>query len=212
MKKEPSLSPDRPTLHYVDCDMRQRAGFAQLAMVIAHHCEVYDNIDELISYPPRQGVIFLRDTASIGGGFVTALETLQNAGIWLSAVAVGDTTAPAEIVAAIKAGALDYLVLPLEEGRLERCLTRITKEASLRAIQQRRKIEARKLLACLSARESEILDLVVAGNSNKLIGRTLGISPRTVEIHRRNMMHKLGKTHPADAVRLRLEVDQFVFG
>lgn len=50
-----------------------------------------------------------------------------------------------------------------------------------------------------------MLDLLAAGASNKMIGRELEISPRTVEIHRANMMAKLGASRAADAVRLRLE-------
>jgi DNA-binding CsgD family transcriptional regulator len=54
----------------------------------------------------------------------------------------------------------------------------------------------------LSEREFEVLELMIEGNSNKEIGRELSISPRTVEIHRANMMRKLNARTPSDAVRL----------
>lgn len=66
-------------------------------------------------------------------------------------------------------------------------------------------IEARDRIATLSAREREVLDWLADGSSNKVIARELDISPRTVEIHRANMMNKLGANHAAEAVRLKLE-------
>jgi DNA-binding CsgD family transcriptional regulator len=50
-----------------------------------------------------------------------------------------------------------------------------------------------------------VLDWLTEGRSNKAIARELDISPRTVEIHRANMMHKLGANHAAEAVRVRLD-------
>jgi FixJ family two-component response regulator len=66
-------------------------------------------------------------------------------------------------------------------------------------------IEARDRISTLSTREREVLDWLAEGSSNKAIARELDISPRTVEIHRANMMNKLGVRHAAEAVRLRLE-------
>lgn len=66
-------------------------------------------------------------------------------------------------------------------------------------------IAARRLIEDLSEREREVLDLLVDGGSNKRIARELSISPRTVEIHRANMMQKLGAGHVAEAIRLRLD-------
>ncbi|MFZ9396883.1 MAG: response regulator transcription factor, partial [Erythrobacter sp.] len=71
---------------------------------------------------------------------------------------------------------------------------------------RRRMIEARQRIANLSAREREVLDWLSAGSSNKSIARELEVSPRTIEIHRANMMLKLGARHAAEAVRLKLEV------
>lgn len=66
-------------------------------------------------------------------------------------------------------------------------------------------IEARDRIASLSEREREVLEWLSEGSSNKVMARELEISPRTVEIHRANMMNKLGARHAAEAVRLRLE-------
>jgi DNA-binding CsgD family transcriptional regulator len=54
----------------------------------------------------------------------------------------------------------------------------------------------------LTPRERDVLDRVVAGASNKEAGRTLGISPRTVEVHRARIMDKLGAKNTADLVRI----------
>ena len=64
---------------------------------------------------------------------------------------------------------------------------------------------ARNLLSNLSGREREVLEGLTNGGSNKDIARILSISPRTVEIHRANMMNKLGARHAAEAIRISLE-------
>ncbi|MEM6267027.1 MAG: LuxR C-terminal-related transcriptional regulator, partial [Pseudomonadota bacterium] len=84
-------------------------------------------------------------------------------------------------------------------------LDRIAKEAEVFGAARRRMIEARDRIASLSGREREVLDWLAEGSSNKVIARELDISPRTVEIHRANMMNKLGARHAAEAVRLKLE-------
>lgn len=196
------------TLHYVDLDTRARAQFATLAMEIGHHCELYDSLSELYAYPPEHGLIVMRDAPSDAGGILSALARLEKAGIWLPVIAVGDAPSPHKIVEAIKAGALDYLSLPLEGSRLERCLVRTAEEAKRTSSLRRRKIEVQELIDRLSTREAEVLDLLACGHSNKLIARELGISPRTVEIHRANMMNKLGARHAASAVRIKLESEQ----
>ncbi len=135
----------------------------------------------------------------------TALERLTRLGIWLPLIAVDAQPRPTRIVEAIKAGALDYLSLPLDPDRFNRCLTRIAKEAEEFGEARRKMIEARDRISSLSQREREVLDWLSEGSSNKVIARELEISPRTVEIHRANMMNKLGARHAAEAVRLKLE-------
>lgn len=171
---------------------------------LGHHCEVYADIDELLALPPERGMVLARDDDGSGSvGLV--LRRLASAGIWLPVVATSIDPRPARVVSAVKAGALDYLRLPLRDYRLSETVRRIDQEAAAYGAARRKMIEARSRLASLSPREREVLDWLAEGRSNKMIARELDISPRTVEIHRANLMVKLGAHHAAEAVRLRIE-------
>lgn len=192
------------TLHFIDSSSRHRAELSRVGFSLGHHAEVYGDLSELSVHPPREGIIVARDTAE-EGGVAMILERLSRLGIWLPVIAVDTQPRPTRIVEAIKAGALDYLALPLDPERFGRCLGRIAKEAEDFGQARRRMIEARDRISSLSQREREVLDWLAEGSSNKVIARELEISPRTVEIHRANMMNKLGARHAAEAVRLKLE-------
>ncbi|MEL7445558.1 MAG: LuxR C-terminal-related transcriptional regulator [Pseudomonadota bacterium] len=191
-------------LHFIDSSSRSRAELSRIGFDLGHHCEVYGDLSELSVHPPRDGIIVARDAAE-EGGVTMILERLSKLGIWLPVIAVDGQPRPGRIVEAIKAGALDYLALPLDPDRFARCLNRIAQEAEMFGASQRRMIEARNRISSLSNREREVLEWLSEGSSNKVIARELEISPRTVEIHRANMMNKLGARHAAEAVRLKLE-------
>lgn len=194
----------KASFRFVDSCSRQRAELARVGFGLGHRCEVYGDLSELAVHPPRDGIIIARDTAEEGGvGMI--LDRLGRLGIWLPLIAVDAQPRPGRIVEAIKAGSLDYLALPLDPERFTRCLMRIEKEAEQFGAARRRMIEARDRISTLSAREREVLDWLAEGSSNKAIARELDISPRTMEIHRANMMTKLGARHAAEAVRLKLE-------
>lgn len=135
-------------------------------------------------------------------GLDRLIETLGAAGIWLPVVATSDMPSVPQVVRAIEEGALDFLALPLVHEELARVLASVAARAGRQVAGRRRTAEARRLLSRLSPRERQVLDGIALGSSNKVIARALDISPRTVEIHRANMMAKLGIAHAAEAVRL----------
>ena len=194
----------RTTLHIVDRSTRSRAELARIVFDLGHHAEVYSDIGELALRPPRDGIVLLRDEPTYRG-IEPVIEELAGRDIWLPVLAMDAAPETGRVVDAIKAGALDYLSLPINADYLARVLQNIAGEAEAYVAARRRMVEARNRISSLSNREREVLDWLSRGSSNKAIARELEISPRTVEIHRANMMNKLGANHPADAVRLRME-------
>lgn len=192
------------TLHFVEPCSRTRAAQARLALTIGFHAEIYASVEELVERVPEDGIVLVRDDA-ITGGVARTVKALASKGRWLPIVGLHDAPDPRRVVDAIKLGALDYLATPLCPENLRELATRIGAEAVAHGEARRRMIAARGRLADLSRREREVLDWLMSGGSNKLIARQLDISPRTVEIHRANMMTKLGVRHAADAIRLGLE-------
>ena len=192
---------ERTTLHIVGGESRARAEQARIAFALGHHAEVYADLDELFDRPPHEGILIAGDEGG-QGATKTLLRRLGDRGLWLPVVMASPNPVLEQVVAAIKAGALDYLRLPLEMGTFARRLAGILAEAGRHAERRRREVEAQHAISLLSRREREVLELLSAGCSNKEIARWLEISPRTVEIHRGNMMTKLNAGHAADAVRL----------
>jgi FixJ family two-component response regulator len=107
-------------------------------------------------------------------------------------------------VRALKLGAFDFVQKPFNAQDL---LDRV--HDALRLVQEDR-LKNRKLdglrndFDALTGREREVMELVVAGNSSKVIGMKLGISPKTVDIHRSNIMRKLNVRTVAELVQNRL--------
>ena len=110
-------------------------------------------------------------------------------------------------VRAMRAGAVDFLEKPLNDDRLLEAVRRAL-EASVRLAEARSNAaKALDLLATLTPREREVLDLLVTGLSNKAIANELGSSPRTVEVHRARILEKLHARSLPELVRLVLAAE-----
>jgi two-component system response regulator FixJ len=104
-------------------------------------------------------------------------------------------------VKAMRNGAFDFLEKPFEADQLLSAIENGFERAN-EANSATRTDAARTQLASLSAREREVLEGLAAGYPNKTIAYDLGISPRTVEVHRANLMQKLGARSLSEALRV----------
>jgi RNA polymerase sigma factor (sigma-70 family) len=111
-------------------------------------------------------------------------------------------------VDAMRRGALDFIRKPFREQDL---LERINEALDLESGRREKKLDGQRLqhrVASLTEREREVFELVADGEMNKAIAQDLGISERTVELHRSQVMKKLGARTLAQLVRIRIELEQ----
>jgi two-component system, LuxR family, response regulator FixJ len=109
-------------------------------------------------------------------------------------------------VAAIKLGAADFIEKPFDESRLLESIRKAGSNTLRRQGETKYLQELRARYASLSIRQRQVMELAVKGMLNKEIAQQLGISPRTVEIHRAWMMNRMEATNLAELVRMDIEL------
>ena len=110
-------------------------------------------------------------------------------------------------VRAMKLGAVDFIEKPFDEGLLLSSLERAFGLLRDRGEKAERKRQAEERIASLTAREREVLQGLMGGLPNKVLARRLGISLRTVEMHRANMMDRLQASSLAEALTLAVQAE-----
>jgi two-component system, LuxR family, response regulator FixJ len=189
-------------VHVVDPDGGRRAKLARELYARSIHAEIYESIDELVSCAPTDGTLLVADADDQDSR--VSLETIRSLRSYLPVAFFSSNPKPEKIVRAMLSGALDYLEWPCSPETLHASVDRLRRQGESFARIERRKAEAERLVATLTPRERDVLQGVLEGESNKGIAHKLGISPRTVEIHRSNMLTRLNAQSSADAVRIAL--------
>ena len=108
-------------------------------------------------------------------------------------------------VRAVQSGAFDFVEKPFnDQDLLDRIQKAITFDAGQR-VRDAQRMQLRSLFAGLTPREREVLDLVVEGMSNKAIANSLGLSAKTVEVHRAKVMEKMHARSVSDLVKMSMQ-------
>ena len=160
--------------------------------------------DFLANYEGKNVGCIVLDIRMPGMGGLELLETLRHQHVFIP---VNILTAHADIPLAVRSilsGAMDLLEKPFrEEELLARVRQAFARYEKLKQFQTERQAIAPRI-ASLTPRELEVLDLMVTGRKNKKIAEQLGISTKTLDIHRANIMRKMQTKTVADLVRWRL--------
>lgn len=176
-------------VHVIDSDVRRRARVSRELHAQGLHVEIYEHIEEFLEHSPEEGLVFAAHGPDCRGGHVGGI--IETANIDLQLVAYAEDPSPGQIVEAMLAGACGYLVWPFDIPQLHLTLDRLSVEGARRLLRERMLTQARNKVETLSLRERQVLIGLIGGLSTKENGQRLGISPRTVEIYRSNMMIKL---------------------
>ena len=138
---------------------------------------------------------------------VELLRRLNASGTMLPAIVVTGHGDVQMAVEAMKNGAMDFIEKPFSEDVLIESIRRAVERAAAQLDAGETAARTRERLASLSERERQVLKGVVQGKANKTIAHELGLSPRTVEVYRSNLMSKMQVKSLADLVRDVMEVD-----
>ena len=142
-----------------------------------------------------------------GRAIERTLKRIAQEGGTIAVIGYHENIAPAAIVDALFLGALDYLSWPIDPASLDARLELAAQRAMRRQGKPSVTPDERKALSRLSRRESEVLAHISSGATTKIIARDLGVSPRTVEVHRMNILNKLGVENAIGAASIHMRAE-----
>jgi len=197
------MSEDASTVFVVDDDESVGRALGRLLRGVGYTVEVYTSAEAFIDRSQPDGpACAVVDLAMPG---MNGLELQARLADENREIGVVFLTAHGDIPASVRAmkqGAVDFLIKPVDEGSLLHAIE-VALDRQQQIIASRRQSEDLRLrFDSLSAREREVLLLVVDGLLNKQIAAQLGISEKTVKVHRSRVMHKTGARTAAQLARL----------
>lgn len=196
------------TVHIVDDEEAVRKSLSFLLATAGFAVRVYDGaIDFLAAAPGLQHGCLVTDLRMPGMDGVELLNELKDAGIAIPSIVITGHADVPMAVKAMKAGALDFIEKPFEDEVLIAALLRATEHVDAPEGRIGNVAEIQVRLDQLTDRERQVFSSVVLGLPNKRIAFDLGISPRTVEVHRASVMAKMQARSLPELVRMALTVD-----
>ena len=200
-----SLIPKKGTVYVVDDDEAVRDSLQWLLEGKDYRVRCYDSAESfLIRYDPREVASLIID---IRMGGMTGLELQDRLIERHSPLPIVFITGHGDVPMAVntmKKGALDFIQKPFKEEELLGLVDRMQDTAREAFAGHQQAASRDALLGKLTSREAQVLERIVAGRLNKQIADDLGISIKTVEAHRANIMEKLNANTVADLLKIAL--------
>lgn len=189
-------------VYIVDDDESVRSSLAFFLSAAGFEVRAYASGRELVAEAAYLAGCVLLDVRMPGMDGFAVIAALSAHRARLPVVIMSGHGDIASAVRAMQAGALDFLEKPFDEKMLLDILARVFAFHGHRVRDHDRRTEALTRMTSLSERELEVLQGLIAGHSNKVLAYDLGISVRTVEMHRASMMDRLGVRSLAEALRI----------
>lgn len=204
-----NLAEKQSTVFVVDDDEAMRESLTWLIESVGLKVETFASADSFLQayYPGRSGCLLL-DVRMPGMSGLELQGHLQDQQITLPVIMITGHGDVPMAVRAMKAGAIDFIEKPFNDEQLLESIRNALAVDDTRRDEQSFKADIASRLELLTPRETEVMDMVTAGKSNKEIANALGVSAKTVEAHRAKVMEKMQAGSLAELVRLVLSAHQ----
>jgi FixJ family two-component response regulator len=200
-----SLIPKKGTVHVVDDDEAVRDSLQWLLEGKDYRVRCFDSAESFLSrFDPREVACVLADIRMDGMSGLELQDKLIERKSPLPIVFITGHGDVPMAVSSMKKGAMDFIEKPFKEEELVSLVERMLDKARVSFSQHLEAASRDALLSRLTAREAQVLERIVAGRLNKQIADDLGISIKTVEAHRANIMEKLNANTVADLLKIAL--------
>ena len=200
-----SLIPKRGTVYVVDDDEAVRDSVQWLLEGQDFRVRSFESSEVFLArYDPREVACLIVDIRMDGmSGLELQDRLIERNSLLPIAFITGHGDVPLA-VDTMKKGALDFIQKPFNEQQLVPLVERMLEQARANFAEHQQAASRDALLSKLTGREAQVLERIVAGRLNKQIADDLGISIKTVEAHRANIMEKLGANTVADLLKIAL--------
>jgi two-component system response regulator FixJ len=194
-------------VHIVDDDEAVRQSLAFLLSTAGIPVRVYESATSfLAALPTLQPGCLVTDVRMPDMTGIELLQQLRDRDIKLPVIVItghGDIPLAVE---AMKSGAIDFIEKPFAEESILRAVRAAEDRAKKLGRRSEEETQVAVRLAALSERERQVLEGLIAGHANKTIAYELGISPRTVEVYRANVMTKMQAKSLSELIRMTLAI------
>ncbi len=204
-----NVEPESCVVHVVDDDPALRRALRFLLESVDWKVQLHASAEEFLSLaaPPRQPTCLVLDIRMPAMSGLELQQVLQERGIDIPILFITGHADISMAVQALKSGAADFIEKPFEDQVLLDAVATAVRRSAQALEESQARARAREALDALSPREREVARLVAQGQPNKVVAALLGISEKTVHIHRHHVMRKVDISSAAELARLMLKAD-----